>query len=94
MQMPLTCKETVYKARIKKTFDKKDSYAMLTIYFDKLEIEKVTESPAYDSTRFMADIGGLVGLLMGMSLLSVVEVIICVVLYALDKLCLLVMKLT
>ena len=89
---PCECKmareETMYRANIMKYEDRNDSTYM-TIYFDKLEISKSTELPAYNSTRFLADIGGLIGLLIGMSLLLVFEVLVCLALYAVDKTCLL-----
>ena len=70
-------------------FEDRNDSTYMTIYFDKLEISKSTELPAYNSTRFLADIGGLIGLLIGMSLLSVFEVLVCLALYAVDKTCLL-----
>ena len=85
------CQETVYQAEFKPTFHT-NSYVYLTIYFEDIEIMKTTELPAYDSTRFLADVGGLIGLLIGMSLLSLFEVLVCLALYAFDKLCLLVFK--
>ena len=79
----LQCEETRYDATINK-YDEHDSYVQLTIYFENTEISTITELPAYDKTRFMADIGGLVGLLVGMSLLSIVEVVVCVCLFVVD----------
>ena len=56
----------------------------LTIYLDKLEFTKSSELVAYDSTRFMADLGGVLGLLVGCSLLSVFELFICAGLFVVD----------
>ena len=82
------CQETMYEAAIKKSSVEK-IYIYLTIYVENLEIMKTNELAAYDSTRFLADMGGLIGLLIGMSLLSVFEVLVCLGLYTFDKLCLL-----
>ena len=78
------CKETVYGAKVKQTSSHDTKRIVLTIYYDKLEILKSTELPAYDTTRFLADIGGLMGLVIGMSFLSVFEFIICLALYVVD----------
>ena len=90
---PKLCEETVYRATLKKTADyKKRILTFLTVYFEKQEIAERTELAAYDRTRFLADVGGLVGLLVGMSLLSVFEFLVCISLYAVDRLCLLILK--
>ena len=86
------CQETIYSTKLAKYGTSKKDFH-LTIYFDRLVIKKSTELPAYDTTRFMADVGGVVGLLVGMSFLSIFEVIICVVLYAVDVILILVLKL-
>ena len=85
------CKETDYESKIEKT-DKNDKLIVVNFYYDKLEITKSTELPAYDRTRFMADIGGLAGLMIGMSMLSVFEVVVCCVLYILDFVLMLIIK--
>ena len=80
------CEETVYDAKIVRYGDE-DPYGgdiRLNFYFNRLEYTRSTEIPAYDKTRFMADVGGVVGLLVGCSLLSVFEVVICVGLYVVD----------
>ena len=86
------CKETLYEATIKQTSAFYKDMIALTLYFDKLEITRSSEMEAYDSTRFMADIGGLVGLLIGMSMLSVVEVFVCFALYLVDLMLVLMLK--
>ena len=86
------CKETLYEATIKQTSAFYKDMIALTLYFDKLEITRSSEMEAYDSTRFMADIGGLVGLLIGMSMLSVVEVCVCFALYLVDLMLVLMLK--
>ena len=85
------CQETVYEAHIKEISTNKRVYS-LAFYFEKLEITSSSELPSYDRTRFLADIGGIVGLLVGMSLLSLFEVSICVVLFAVDLILMLTLK--
>ena len=75
------------------TYTTTDGFLYMTIYFGKLEISKTTELPAYDHTRFMADIGGLIGLLVGMSAMSVFEVCACIGLYIADMILMLMLKL-
>ena len=41
---------------------------------------EITEIPAYPATKFVTDIGGWLGLFSGMSLLSIVEVLLSVIL--------------
>ena len=86
------CEETLYEAKIKQTISFHKDMIELTIYFEKLEITKSSEIEAYDSIRFLADLGGLVGLLIGMSMLSVVEVLVCVGLYFVDLTLMLILK--
>ena len=61
-----------------------DESISLQIHFDTREITKITEVLSYDATRFLADIGGLLGLLIGMSVLSVFEVLFCILLFIVD----------
>ena len=86
-QCELPCKEIRYEARIEKfrgftRVRKKTASIRFLVYFETMEIiTQVTEVPSYDVTRFLADIGGIAGLLLGMSILSVFEVIFCMVLF-------------
>ena len=43
-------------------------------------ITNVTEIATYPSTKFLPDIGGLLGLFSGMSVLSIIELIVCLAL--------------
>ena len=45
----------------------------LEVYFEDLVVERVEEQPAYDAVRLLADIGGQLGLFLGVSVLSVTE---------------------
>ena len=83
-QCRIPCHETRYSARIERIRDNREEAITLQIYFETREITMVTEVPSYDTTRFLADIGGLIGLLLGMSVLSVFEVLFCLVLFIVD----------
>ena len=77
------CEEIQYSAKIEKFRDlKKVGAIKMFVYFETMEtITHITELPSYDITRFLADMGGIAGLLLGMSILSVFEVIFCLVLF-------------
>ena len=40
------------------------------------KIDEIEERPTYESSKFWSDIGGWLGLLMGMSVMSVIEVLV------------------
>ena len=61
---PLTTYELVQSASL-----------AVRIYFDDLSYTLVSESPKTELVDMIANVGGLLGLFMGMSLLSFVEVI-------------------
>ncbi|XP_048747868.2 degenerin deg-1-like [Ostrea edulis] len=56
-------------------FHYKDNFLKLVIYYEDLNFEELTEEPLYDGFRFLSDIGGTMGLFLGASLLSFVEII-------------------
>ncbi|XP_070545383.1 uncharacterized protein [Ptychodera flava] len=49
--------------------------AQLEVYFEELTIESTTESPAYGIEDFLSDIGGTLGLYIGLSVITVAEFI-------------------
>lgn len=51
----------------------KQNLVALEVYFEDLVVQLVDEQPAYDAFRLIADIGGQLGLFLGVSLLSVTE---------------------
>lgn len=55
--------------------DLKSSCAHFVIYFDHLSITKITQSPAMNVFDLIADIGGILSLIVGISLLSLIEII-------------------
>uniref|UniRef100_A0A0M3JUD3 Degenerin-like protein unc-105 (inferred by orthology to a C. elegans protein) n=1 Tax=Anisakis simplex TaxID=6269 RepID=A0A0M3JUD3_ANISI len=48
--------------------------AMLQIFYEELNYETLTESPAYTLTSALADLGGLTGLWIGSSVVSLLEI--------------------
>lgn len=50
--------------------------AMVDIYYEKLNYETLTESPAVTMSTTLSNIGGMLGLWLGMSLISLVEFVI------------------
>ncbi|XP_070545644.1 FMRFamide-activated amiloride-sensitive sodium channel-like [Ptychodera flava] len=49
--------------------------AKLEVYFEELTIESTTELPAYDLDDILSDIGGTLGLYIGLSIITVAEFI-------------------
>ena len=50
-----------------------ENLVVLQVYFEDLIVERVTEEAAYDIIRLLADIGGQLGLFLGVSVVSVTE---------------------
>nr|XP_022336516.1 degenerin mec-10-like [Crassostrea virginica] len=53
----------------------KDNFLKAVIYYEDLNFKEITEEPLYDGFRFLSDIGGALGLFLGASLLSFVEIV-------------------
>ncbi|GFR83345.1 amiloride-sensitive sodium channel subunit gamma [Elysia marginata] len=53
----------------------RDEFVNVVIYFEQLNFETITESPAYEIDQFLSDIGGTIGLYVGLSVLAFFEVI-------------------
>ncbi|XP_076090360.1 acid-sensing ion channel 2-like [Mytilus galloprovincialis] len=51
------------------------NFLKLHIYFEELNYEQIVEEPMYDITQVIADIGGSLGLCIGVSLLCVFEAV-------------------
>ncbi|XP_050403174.1 degenerin mec-10 [Patella vulgata] len=50
------------------------NFVKLNIYFEDLNYQNITEEPDYQDSQFASDVGGTVGLWIGLSALSLVEV--------------------
>ncbi|XP_041366658.1 uncharacterized protein LOC121381416 [Gigantopelta aegis] len=52
-----------------------NSFIKLNIYYEDLNYENITEEPDYEFVQFASDVGGTIGLWVGLSLLSMFEVL-------------------
>lgn len=52
-----------------------DNFLKVIIYYEDLHFEEISEEPLYDGFRFISDIGGTLGLFLGASILSFVELV-------------------
>ncbi|KAK6188200.1 hypothetical protein SNE40_004431 [Patella caerulea] len=57
------------------TTERRSSFAKIFIFYETLNYQNVEEKPFYDKISFMSDIGGTMGLMIGVSLLSIAEFI-------------------
>ncbi|XP_035828247.1 amiloride-sensitive sodium channel subunit gamma-2 [Aplysia californica] len=64
------CQEYASKSRS----DLAASFLKIVVYFEDLNYENITEQPDYEPFQFVSDIGGTIGLWIGLSLISVFEV--------------------
>ncbi|KAK3790659.1 hypothetical protein RRG08_048784 [Elysia crispata] len=53
----------------------RSEFVKLVIFYEDLNYEKIEESPAYEIDQFLSDIGGTIGLYIGLSVLAIFEVI-------------------
>ena len=65
--------------KITNTSKIRERYAKLYIYFESLTIKKVYQVEVMDVIQLLSNIGGLLGLCLGMSTVTVLEIIDCVV---------------
>ena len=52
----------------------------LDVYFSELSETEIKEAPSYDGVTLLANFGGMLGLMTGMSALSVLEILMWIVL--------------
>ena len=73
---PLACNETHISSQITHRDRYFGGYELFIKYYP-FEVTHVKEIPEYPIEHFLADIGGLAGLVAGMSVISVLEIIVC-----------------
>ena len=73
-QCPLSCREMMFKSDGEQRNTWKKSQLSLNFKFKTDRMTEVSEVPTYTSDNFFSDVGSWLGLLVGMSFLSVVEV--------------------
>nr|XP_019920401.2 amiloride-sensitive sodium channel subunit alpha [Crassostrea gigas] len=73
----LTCSKRnhTYCSKYDSDINLKDNFLKTVIYYEDLNFEEISEEPLYDGFRFLSDIGGTLGLFLGASILSFVELV-------------------
>jgi amiloride-sensitive sodium channel len=63
--------------------------AMVQVFYEELNYETLTETPAYTMSSLLADLGGVTGLWIGASIVSLLELVVlgyyCVIAYKTNK---------
>ncbi|KAK3790663.1 hypothetical protein RRG08_048787 [Elysia crispata] len=59
----------------KSEYQLREEFVKLVIYYEDLNYEELTESADYELDQFLSDVGGTIGLWIGLSLLSLFEII-------------------
>jgi hypothetical protein len=65
------CVEGMYNQSCQETYD--ENMMMVEIYYEKLNYESVSESPDVPISIMLSNLGGLIGLFLGMSVVSLIE---------------------
>ncbi|XP_062577909.1 acid-sensing ion channel 1-like, partial [Saccostrea cucullata] len=64
-----------YFLRSPKSLSFRDNFLKLVIYYEDTNYEEISEEPSYDGFRFLSDLGGAMGLFLGASVLSFLELV-------------------
>ncbi|XP_076441336.1 acid-sensing ion channel 2-like [Babylonia areolata] len=67
--------EKCERLKSKQSKDLSREFVKLNIFYEDLNYENITEEPDYEEAQFISDLGGTLGLWVGLSFLSVVEVV-------------------
>ncbi|XP_078617329.1 epithelial sodium channel subunit alpha-like [Branchiostoma floridae x Branchiostoma japonicum] len=57
------------------SLDQRRNLLKLSVYFEQLNLQTITESPAYGVENLLGDLGGQLGLWLGVSVMTVLEVV-------------------
>ncbi|XP_036329166.1 uncharacterized protein LOC118741336 [Rhagoletis pomonella] len=71
------CDTRIYSTYVqnRKTMSLGASYTQIWIYYTTKLVSMIEESPSYDATQFIADIGGSLGFLLGLSVLGLIGIL-------------------
>ena len=91
---PLPCKEITFESTIDEVtlyepfiLKRRGLRSIFDISFKSRRVTEITEVPVYTSDNFFSDVGSWLGLLVGMSFLSVVELLTFMIAAISEKLC-------
>ena len=77
----VSCNEMTIKSKITRSTHKQSKFGpIIEFAFDSTTYTEIQELPLYPLTKFVTDIGGWLSLFSGMSLLSVAEIVVFIVL--------------
>ena len=89
-QCPLPCKEFSFEWDIRMKGSLNERYgkaSQLDVKFQSKRVTEITEIPSYTSDDFFSDVGSWLGLLVGMSFLSIVELVTFILTAIIERLC-------
>ncbi|KAM7352117.1 amiloride-sensitive sodium channel pickpocket 17 isoform 2-T2 [Cochliomyia hominivorax] len=71
------CESRIFSAYIqnRKPFEYEEPNTQVYIYYTTKLISMIEERPSYDTTQFIADVGGSLGFLLGLSVLSLIGIL-------------------
>ncbi|XP_021365048.1 amiloride-sensitive sodium channel subunit gamma-like isoform X1 [Mizuhopecten yessoensis] len=72
---PRKVQDCQHLANITDKAELRENFIKLVVYFEELNYEKIMESPAIEVAQFASDFGGAIGLWIGLSLLSIFEIV-------------------
>ncbi|EDO48658.1 predicted protein [Nematostella vectensis] len=52
-----------------------ENYSVINLFFDELRLDTIQQTPAYGFFRLVGDVGGQLGLVLGASVITIVEII-------------------
>ena len=80
----LQCHETTYRTSVKKWSDNQNFW-IFYIYYEDSQVETVSQVQAYSLGDFLGALGGILGLCIGMSILSGVQIIIFCIVFVMSR---------
>ncbi|XP_066963473.1 acid-sensing ion channel 3-like [Macrobrachium rosenbergii] len=81
------CNDVTYEAFTDSRVDNTSTTTRVRIFYNDLTYEAVHEDWAYKIISFMCDVGGSLGLLLGASVLTFIEILECVIAYCSQSCC-------